>query len=50
VAVDRAEKARESLEDAILADFNAEERATLRKLLTRVRDGLLHVAPEPAKL
>jgi len=50
VAVERAEKARESLEDAILADFNAEERATLRKLLRRVLDGLSQAAPEPAKL
>jgi len=50
VAVDRAEKARESLEDAILADFSAEERSTLRKLLRRVLDGLLQAAPEPAKL
>src|ERR1700704_1599109 len=40
VAVDRGEKARESLEDAILADFSPEERSTLRKLLSRVRDGL----------
>ena len=50
VAVERAEKARESLEDAILADFNAEERATLRQLLRRVLDGLGQAAPEPAKL
>src|SRR5712692_11967473 len=47
VAVDRAEKARESLEDAILADFSGEERSTLRKLLRRVLDGLLQAAPEP---
>jgi DNA-binding MarR family transcriptional regulator len=50
VAVDRAEKARESLEDAILADFNAEERATMKALLRRVLDALLQATQEPAKL
>lgn len=50
VAVDRAEKARESLEAAILADFSAEERATLKKLLRRVLDRMLQAVPEPAKL
>ncbi len=50
VAVERAEKARESLEDAILADFNPEERATLKKLLRRVLDSLAQAVPEPAKL
>jgi DNA-binding MarR family transcriptional regulator len=50
VAVDRAEKARESLEDAILADFTAEERATMKGLLRRVLDALLQATQEPAKL
>jgi DNA-binding MarR family transcriptional regulator len=50
VAVDRAEKARESLEDAILAGFDGEERATLKKLLRRVLDRMLQAAPEPAML
>jgi DNA-binding MarR family transcriptional regulator len=50
VAVERAEKARESLEDAILADFNPEERATLKKLLRRVLDSLAQAVPETAKL
>jgi DNA-binding MarR family transcriptional regulator len=50
VAVDRAEKARESLEDAILADFSAEERATMKALLRRVLDALLQATQEPAKL
>ena len=50
VAVDRAEKARESLEDAILADFSAEERATMKGLLRRVLDALLQATQEPAKL
>lgn len=50
VAVERAEKARESLEDEVLADFTTEERATLRKLLSRVLDGLLRVAPDAVKV
>ncbi|HEX9098696.1 MAG TPA: MarR family winged helix-turn-helix transcriptional regulator [Candidatus Dormibacteraeota bacterium] len=50
VAVERAEKARESLEDDILADFSPEERATLRKLLKRVLEGLLKATPDPVKV
>jgi len=50
VAVERAEKARESLEDAILTDFTAEERAALTKVLRRLLDALGQAAPEPAKL
>src|SRR5260370_10916413 len=50
VAVERAEKARESLEDAILADFSPEERAALRKLLARVLEGLLKAATDPVKV
>jgi DNA-binding MarR family transcriptional regulator len=50
VAVERAEKARESLEDEILADFSPEERAALRKLLRRVLDGLVKATPEPVKV
>ena len=50
VAVERAEKARESLEDAILTDFTAEERAALTKVLRRLLDALSQAAPEPAKL
>jgi hypothetical protein len=50
VAVERAEKARESLEDAILTDFNPDERATLKKLLRKVLDSLAQAIPEPAKL
>src|SRR6266852_1547467 len=49
-AVERAETARETLEDEVLAGFSQDERATLRKLLRRVLDGLLQAAPEPAKL
>jgi DNA-binding MarR family transcriptional regulator len=40
-ALERADKARESLEDEILAPLSAEERATLRQLVQRVLDGLL---------
>ncbi len=50
VAVERAEKARESLEDEILADFSPEERAALRKLLRRVLEGLLKATPDPVKV
>src|SRR5882762_10210344 len=49
LAVDRAEKARESLEDAILADFSAEERTTLKDQLRRVLESLLRAIAEPAK-
>ena len=42
-AVERAEKARESIEDEVLSDLSAEERKALRKLLRRVLDGLLRV-------
>jgi DNA-binding MarR family transcriptional regulator len=49
VALQRAEKARESLEDEILADFTPEERATLKEQLGRVLESLLRAIPEPAK-
>ncbi len=49
IALERAEKARESLEDEILADFSPEERATLKKQLGRVLESLLRATPEPAK-
>jgi len=39
-ALERADKARESLEDEVLKDLSAEERATLRRLLDRVLSGL----------
>jgi len=50
VAVERAEKARESLEDEILADFSPEERAALRKQLGRILAGLLKATPDPVKV
>jgi DNA-binding MarR family transcriptional regulator len=49
-AVDRAEQARETLEEEILAGMSPDDRATLTKLLRRVLDGILKAAPEPAKL
>src|SRR4029077_3177076 len=45
-AVQRAEKAREGIEDEVLSDMNAEERKALRKLLKRVLEGLLRVPAE----
>ena len=50
VALEKGEKARESLEDELLSDFSPEERATLRKLLRRVLDGLLRAVPDHAKV
>jgi DNA-binding MarR family transcriptional regulator len=40
-ALERADKARESLEDEVLAPLSPEERTTLRSLVQRVLDGLL---------
>jgi len=42
-AIERADKARESLEDEVLAPLSAEERKTLRGLVERVLDSLLAV-------
>ena len=41
VAVERAEKAREGIEDEVLSDLSVDERKALRKLLKRVLEGLL---------
>ena len=49
IAVERAEKARESLEDEILADFSGEERASLKRLLSRVLDSLLRATSETVR-
>jgi DNA-binding MarR family transcriptional regulator len=46
VAVERAEKAREGIEDDVLSDLSSDERKALRKLLRRVLDGLLRVPAE----
>ena len=45
-AVERAEKAREGIEDEVLSDLSLEERKTLRKLLKQVLLGLLRVPAE----
>jgi DNA-binding MarR family transcriptional regulator len=45
-AVERAEKAREGIEDEVLSDLSPDERKTLRKLLRRVLEGLLRVPAE----
>ncbi len=45
-AIERADKAREGLEDEVLAPLSAAERQTLRKLLERVLDNLAAV-PAP---
>jgi DNA-binding MarR family transcriptional regulator len=39
-ALERADKAREGLEDEILADLSVDERTTLRRLLERVLESL----------
>jgi DNA-binding MarR family transcriptional regulator len=46
LAVERAEKAREGIEDEVLSDLSVEERKSLRKLLKRVLEGLLKVPVE----
>ena len=46
VAVERAEMAREGIEDEVLSDLSPEERETLKKLLRSVLDGLLRVPAE----
>lgn len=47
VAMERADKARESLEDEVLRDLSPDERKTLRRLLQRVLSSL--TAPAPAR-
>jgi len=44
-ALDKANKARESLEDEVLAPLSPDERATLLNLVRRVLDGLLQPVP-----
>ena len=46
-ALERADRAREGLEEEVLAGLSAEERATLRRLVQRVVEGLLQPALEP---
>jgi DNA-binding MarR family transcriptional regulator len=50
VALEKAEKARESLEDEMTSELSADERTTLRRLLREVLEGLVRAAPEPAKV
>ena len=45
-AIERSEKAQEGIEDELLGDLSQEERATLRKLLSRVLEGLLQAPVE----
>jgi DNA-binding MarR family transcriptional regulator len=47
-ALERADKARETLEGEVLAVLNPEERATLKKLMWRVLEGLLQPAASGA--
>src|SRR6202049_356121 len=46
-AFDRAEKAREGIEDELLGGLSREERATLKSLVSRALDSLLRVPVEP---
>lgn len=48
-ALERADKARETLEGQILADLSPEERATLKALLARVLATMLNAVQEPVK-
>src|SRR3989454_5464527 len=47
-AVERADKARESLEDEVLKDLSPDERNTLRRLLERVLSSLTSATPARA--
>ena len=46
-ALERADRAREGLEDEVLGELTSDERATLRRLVEKVLDGLLAAAPAP---
>jgi DNA-binding MarR family transcriptional regulator len=48
IALERAEKARESLEEEMTSRLSEDERTTLRRLLREVLEGLVRAAPEPA--
>jgi DNA-binding MarR family transcriptional regulator len=49
-ALERADKARETLEEEVLAVLSPDERATLRKLMHRVLEGLLQPLPSGASV
>jgi DNA-binding MarR family transcriptional regulator len=44
-AIERADKARESIEEEVLAPLSPEERVTMRNLIQRVLDGLRQAEP-----
>lgn len=46
LAVERAERAREGIEDEVLSDLRVDERKALKKLLKRVLEGVLRVPVE----
>jgi DNA-binding MarR family transcriptional regulator len=46
-ALDRAEKAREGIEDELLGELSREERATLKSLVSRALEGLLRIPVAP---
>jgi hypothetical protein len=46
-ALERAERALESIEDDVLAGLNAKERATLRRLLVQALEGVSGSVREP---
>jgi DNA-binding MarR family transcriptional regulator len=47
-ALERADKARETLEEEVLAVLSPDERTALKKLMRRVLEGLLQLAPAGA--
>ena len=47
-ALARAEKARETIEDEVLAELTAEDRRTLRRILVRALESQARTAPAPA--
>lgn len=47
-AVERAEKARETIEDEVLAEISAEDRETLRRILVRALEGQSRIPTSPA--
>jgi DNA-binding MarR family transcriptional regulator len=49
-ALEGADKARESIEDDVLATLTPDERVTFRSLIQRVLDGLLQAVPEETRL
>jgi DNA-binding MarR family transcriptional regulator len=50
VALERAERGRETLEEEMMAELSPEERATLRRLLRQVLEKLVSTTPDPVKV